>query len=125
MTRDRRAVRAVYREMYYYGRALSSRGVITDPYYRKKTEPPEWTHASERPISDKRILDPYRWAQRVRKRVKPRKRRPRPADLAALRIICEEFLGLHSPVDIIQAILDTTDETQVADRLKAALKADA
>jgi hypothetical protein len=68
-------------------------------------------------VSDERILDVYRWAQRyVRGAIKKRKQRPDPATLAALTIICEEFLGLRWH-DAIQALLGAQYLKQVVDSL--------
>jgi hypothetical protein len=54
-------------------------------------------------------------------------RRPDPATLAALTIICVKFLGLQ-PIDAFYALLGATKTSQVVDLLierKAALKAGA
>ena len=125
-TRDKRAIRAVCREIDYYGLELAVRKAINEGQYGK-TRNPEWQSSSERFVSDERILGDYSWAQGIIKQHAQRNRRPDPAQLAALTIICVEFLGLQ-PIDAFWALLGATKTNQVVDLLierKAALKAGA
>jgi hypothetical protein len=126
MTRDQRAIRAVRREIESYGLQLGVRKVITDgqckrTYYQ--------SIVAREFVSDERVLDTYRWAQRWVKlpEVKKQKRRPGPETVAAVDIICEELLGL-STNDATRAVFGAKHQDEVVDRLierKAALKADA
>jgi hypothetical protein len=94
---------------------LSVRKAITRGQY-EKTIRPEAKRSSERFVSDERILDEYRWAQRLRKSIQKGEQRPDPATLAAVAIICEEFLGLCTS-DAIQALLGAKYLEQVLDAL--------
>jgi hypothetical protein len=61
MTRDRRAIRAVRREIERYATSLGVRGVITEAQCRRAY----WQSANAKEfVSDDRVLDTYRWAQR-------------------------------------------------------------
>jgi hypothetical protein len=127
MTRDRRAIRAVREGIDYLGGALGERKVITDLQW-KETEYSRYRETQQF-ISDKQILENYRWAaQWVKRPLRNRKQRqPHPATLAALNIICNEFLGLDYG-DAIQALAGAKTLDQVVDRLierKAAPKGDA
>ena len=114
-TRDKRAIRAVCREIDYYGLELAVRKAINEGQYGK-TRNPEWQSSSERFVSDERILGDYRWALGMIKEYTQRNRRPDPARLAALTIICVEFLGLQ-PIDAFGALLGAKYRKQVVDRL--------
>jgi hypothetical protein len=70
----------------------------------------------ERLQSNDRILDVYRWAQNYVRRARKRGQRPHPATVAALIIICEEFLGLDDS-DALQALLGAKTRDQVVDSL--------
>ena len=92
--RDKRAIVAVCEQLQLLGLSMSVRGVINDGQYRK-TSPGlgrlSELRSSERFVSDDRILDVYRWAQGY---VRKGKLRLASEKLAALTIVCEEFLGL-------------------------------
>ena len=126
ITREQRAIRAVCREIDYYGLELSVRKAINEGQYGE-TRNSEWKSSSERFVSDEQILRDYGWALGMIKQYTRGYRRPDPATLAALTIICVKFLGLQ-PIDAFYALLGATKANQVVDSLierKAALKADA
>jgi hypothetical protein len=123
MTRDQRAIRAVRREIDRYGLQLGVRKVITDAQCKRTYYP---SIVGREFVSDERVLDTYRWAQRWVKlpEVKKQKPRPNPETVAALDIICEELLGL-STNDATRAVFGAKLQDEVIDRLierKAALK---
>jgi hypothetical protein len=125
-TREQRAIRAVWRAMDVYGLELCVRKAINEGQYGK-TRYSDYQRPSERFVSDERILGDYSWALGMIKAYIKRNRLPDPATLAALTIICVEFLGLQ-PIDAFYALLGATSRHQIVDSLiewKAALKADA
>ena len=118
ITRDRRAIRAVREQIDRYGYELGAREVITKGQCGRTID-----RNQEQFISDKQILENYRWAQAVKRSRKEWKRRSDPATLAAITIICGEFLGL-SERDAFQALVGAETLHQVVDSLierKAAL----
>jgi hypothetical protein len=90
ITREQRAIRAVCREIDYYGLELAVRKAISEGQYGE-TSNPESKPSSERFVSDERILGDYRWALGMINKYTQRNRRLDPATLAALTIICVEF----------------------------------
>jgi hypothetical protein len=114
--RDKRAIVAVCEQLELLGLSLSVRGVINDGQYRKIRPSPvlkrlSELRASERLVSDERILDVYRWAQGY---VREKKLRVDPEKLAALTIVCEEILGL-SWTDATWAVSTTNPASRAWD----------
>src|SRR5215469_8257397 len=109
-TREKRIIADVRRRINYVGTLLTARNQLTHSQYRKTIYP------NAELVSDKRILEVYDWAKRVKKAMKLK---TASIHLTALVILCEELLGL-SARDAVQA-----SKTENPDDLCALLRPNA